>query len=113
MTFGTEAADQGGYYDPTLSRYTPPAGTVTLLAGVYLNGATPGGLCTLSVYKNGASIGQKVYYASAGGDIGMDTGTIDVCDGTDYYEIFVYAATGATAMVTSHPTNTFFRGMVA
>ena len=79
----------------------------------FLEGRTAPRSSGYSIRKSGADHVQKVYFASAGGSIGMDVGAIDVCNGSDYYEIFVFITTAGTATVTSALSNSYFRGMVA
>lgn len=112
VTFTNEVNDLGDYYDDTLSRFTPPAGTVHLIAGVYATGLTAGGICTLAVFKNGAAANQKIYAAAATGVVGMDVGIVDTCNGTDYYEIFVYGTTGTTFSINGIPINSYIKGTV-
>lgn len=102
--------DDAGMFDTGTARLTPPAGAVSAIAGTYATGLTPGTICTLGVRKNGALLSQKIYYAAAGGDIGMDVALQDTCSGSDTYEIVVFIRTTATGALNSNPANTYFRG---
>lgn len=102
--------DDANMFDITTARLTPPAGAVSAIAGTYATGLTAGTICTLGVWKNGSLLSQKIYYAAASGDIGMDVALQDICSGTDYYEVIIHIRTAATGTLNNHPANTYFRG---
>lgn len=110
VLFDTAPQNDGGMLDTLTGQLIPPAGAVSAIAGTYALGLSAGTICSLGVWKNGAILSQKIYYASAGGDIGMDVGLQDVCNGTDIYEIVVYLSTAATGTLNGSPVNTYFRG---
>lgn len=113
ITFGTEIYDAGGWYDTTNSRWTPPAGKISIKATVYFTSTTNDltGYGYLGVYKNGA-----VFKQAGGACIPAGVSpTIAISDiegnGSDYYEIygFVQANTGnIVASGLSHVT--YFMG---
>lgn len=110
LTFPVEAYDQGGYYNPATSRWTPPSGMIHIDAAVYLSNLTSGNLTSLAIYKNGTmlEVGSAINsYTVEGNQISCD----DVANGTDYYEVVVYAL-GGGPIVDADTVNTFFSGHV-
>lgn len=110
ILFDTVAQNDGGMLDTTTGRLTPPAGGVSAIAGTYATGLTVGGLCAISIWKNGTMVVQKIYYAASGGDVGMDVALHDICSGSDYYEVRVYLDTVGTGTLNSFHANTYFHG---
>lgn len=110
ITFDLASANDSSMFDTTTARLTPPAGAISAIAGTYASNLTPGSICSLGVWKNGVMMTQKVYYAAAGGDIGMDAGLQDVCSGSDYYEVVVYIRTSTGGTLNNLLANTYFRG---
>lgn len=92
VTFTTEAVDNGGYYDAANSRWTPPAGPVQIEANVTITGTFVSGLeCRAFIYKNGADFMRSAPSHTAGTGGGtVSVSIMDVANGTDYYEIYVY-----------------------
>jgi hypothetical protein len=109
LTLGFELYDQGGHYDTTLSRWTPPAGIVHISAGVYVStGTTANTYVIAAIFKNGGNFKQGVILTPTthgGSQVSVD----DVANGTDYYELHVWAA-GTALSVDGSGTNTFFCG---
>lgn len=110
ILFDTAARNDGAMLDTNTGILTPPTGAVSAIAGTYATGLTASTICTLGIWKNGAMLLQKVYYAAAGGDIGMDVALHDVCSGTDTYEIMVKISTGTTGTLNKNLANTYLRG---
>lgn len=108
--FDTDHSDAAGMLDTATGRLVPLAGAISAIAGTYATGLTAGEICTLGVWKNGAALSQKIYYAAASGAIGMDVGLMDICSGTDYYEIVVHIRTSSTGTLNDNSANTYFRG---
>jgi hypothetical protein len=110
IAFNTAPQNDGAMLDTATGQLTPLAGAISAVAGAYATGLSAGTICTLGVWKNGAILAQKIYYASAGGDIGMDVALHDLCSGSDYYEIVVYITTAGSGTLNGSPVNTYFRG---
>ena len=123
LTFQNEIFDVGGFYDNSNSKWTPPAGLVELSAAVWLPSAvqTAPANVVLKIWKNGTSgleVGAGVGWAPAGF---ASTGgsfiprTIDMCNGSDYYELYVYTENsggGNTGVADGNPSHTWFCGNV-
>lgn len=93
LTFTTEVFDTGNYYDSTNSKWTPPAGSVLLNASVwYSAGAVVGSSAQIQIYKNGAQLGSATQIAGSVSEVIPEATIIDTANGTDYYEIYAYAA---------------------
>lgn len=109
ITFTTELFDQGSYYDAPNSKWTPPAGYVHMVIAAYLNTVTIGSPCVVSLYKNGARFKDANFTAAGTGDCGIVT-VIDLANGTDYYEVYVYLTTATTGTVIGDTYASFFMG---
>ena len=110
LLFDVAPRNPAGMIDLQTGRLTPPEGAVSAIAGTYVTGLTPGGICSLGIWKNGVLFVQKVYYAQVSGDIGMDVALHDLCSGSDYYQVMLYVSTGATATANNNQANTYWRG---
>lgn len=110
VTFTTEDFDQGGYYDSTNSRWTPPAGVVRISACISANNSltTDTGLIN-SIYKNGAFLkrSQNTVANTFGNAV---VSIVDLANGTDYYEVYVNGTSGGTFDVAGATWNTYFQG---
>jgi hypothetical protein len=94
VTFGTEIFDQGGYYEPSTSRWTPPTGMVHITARIGTPTSVASNWFRSVIYKNGAplAIGYHVAVSADGTQVDVD----DVASGTDYYEAFALSTAGGT-----------------
>lgn len=111
LTFSTEVFDRGSYYDPALSRWTPPAGYVHISVAVFVNGLVAGGQNYLGITKNGAAAAFHVAgMLAASTSDGLSLGVDDICNGTDYYEVILF--TSGTGPSVDGGTPTFFCGHV-
>lgn len=111
-TFATEVFDIGSLYDTTLSRWTPPASMVRLVAAVqFLNGLNDNN-AVLAIYKNG--VRYKDGQCSIGGatDSGITVTIIDRANGTDYYEVFFFGSTATTLTLEGAANACYFMGSV-
>lgn len=98
VTFTTETFDQGGYYDNTNSKWTPPAGRVFITTQIYTTGTWGTGspyYIEALIYKNGSAVASKYAYPVVANLNMMDVVFIDDANGTDYYEAYVYQATSS------------------
>jgi hypothetical protein len=110
VTFVTEDYDQGGYYDPVLSRWTPPAGMVHIDSSTYISSGLAASMgLWLWVYKNGVPVKQALslpFQANLDLHISLD----DVCNGADYYEIYIHSDNTANFMIDGRSNLTYFNG---
>lgn len=110
ILFNTATQNDDTMLDTATGRLTPPAGAISAVGGTYATGLVADSLCALSVWKNGAMVVQKIFYAATGGDIGMDVALHDLCSGSDYYEIKIWINTAGTGTLNSFHANTYFHG---
>ncbi len=112
ITFTTEVWDTGSYYDAANSKWTPPAGIV-LVSGMilYSAGTVDQSQTGIVLYKNGAEFGDNFQTPSGSGSLSSQQVTmVDIANGTDYYEIYAYAAGAGNKTVAGAVTNTWFQG---
>jgi hypothetical protein len=110
ITFPTEAFDVGSYYDAPNSKWTPPAGLVSVSAGMVISGTFTTSGHILKVFKNGAVL-RQVFTEAATADFGMNISIVDQANGTDFYEIYVFLAIASgTATVSGVVASTWFMG---
>lgn len=111
VTFNTEVADVGGYFDAaTNSRWTPPAGGVLLAFSLHFGAGNADGLRLGSIFKNGvelARFGGGTKFTASDGTVSGSV--VDVASGTDYYEVFAYSDVGS-GIVIGTVAETFFSG---
>lgn len=115
VTFGTEAFDQGGYYDTATSKWTPPAGKVLVTTNITLSAGMVDQQTLYGViYKNGAALAQNNAHLSGTNAKGVSVSVIDSANGTDYYEAYVYVTTGTPPPTTIDglAIRTYFQGAV-
>jgi hypothetical protein len=115
VTFETEVFDVGGFYNNASgasgSRWTPPAGKVMVIANVFWSAGTTSGTFIASIYKKGVRFKDNfVFNPTATAAFGNQVVIIDDADGTDYYEAFVFGATGTSLTVDGTISATYFMG---
>jgi hypothetical protein len=109
LTFSTEVFNLGGYY--ANSRFTPPAGAPVLLIGGANCPVLDTSKLLLSIYKNGVEFRRGVQLLGSASDTGgVQAVCTDVPNGTDYYELFVFQASGVTQAFSGAPGLTYFQG---
>lgn len=121
ITFSTTRFNVGGFFDTVNSRWTPPAGLICISAmGWWQAGvqAAPAN-SVIKIWKNGTSNVEisacegwspAGFANTAGSLVG---GTIDLANGTDYYEMYAYGEyTGAAnvGVMDGNPAHTWFCG---
>jgi hypothetical protein len=110
VTFGTATQSSGSFYSTANSRWTPPAGLVELTATYYISaGLTSSGVVEAYIYKNGSLLKAvtDIVYSATGG---ISITAIDVANGTDYYEAWVYLTTASTGTIDGLVDYTYFMG---
>lgn len=113
VTFGTEVFDDGSYYDTTNSRFTPPAGIISVSGNVYLtSGVTSGSVGAVYVYKNGSLLTQTPFVGSSANSATAAFTVVDDANGTDYYEVWVYAVSASTSTIDGGSASTYFMSRI-
>ena len=108
----TEVFDNNSKYTAASSRWTPPAGTVTMSAQALFISTTmaAGNGAVMSIFKNGTIYKSGVTYQPiANGSLTASITLVDQANGTDYYEAFVVINASA-ATVFGDTTFTYFGG---
>lgn len=115
LLFPNVASNQGNFYDPVTSRWTPPAGNHILFLSVFLVGTNlidqdqiiavigkDGALYVDSMVRTSAATATHAVRVTARAET----------DGTSYFEAYVYVAGGAgNKTVYGSPTSTQFTGV--
>ena len=100
LLFQQEAYDIGGYYDPTLSRWTPPAGKpITIVAQGQIYPVTASVYWHLYVYKNGVQAKNSFDVTDASTTDFQLIHYEDIPNGTDYYEIWSGCSAGGSGTI--------------
>lgn len=108
VTFDTEDFDVLAAFES--NKWTPPAGMVQIGLRLAVSGLTVGGTCIAMIYKNGALRRANRIAADAGGTAWIEVTTLESANGTDYYEAFVFGASGGTVTVENDAHYTCFWG---
>jgi hypothetical protein len=95
MIFPTEEYDQGSFYDPALSRWTPPAGIIHITVNTYIPSGLASGMgLWFWIFKNGLAHKEVLCFPwAANQSAWMDYE--DLAGGTDYYEVFIQSDNSA------------------
>jgi hypothetical protein len=116
VTFDTVVFNDDGTF--ASNKWTPPAGRVRMTAQVKITGTFSAAALVFAVlYKNGVPASNSApIYAPVANDQEVLIEYVDVADGTDYYEVYVYAdVSSGTATVTAGTSpyyRTSFQGWV-
>ncbi len=109
VTFGTELWDTGSFF--ASNRWTPPAGTALLSAGLEILIVAGQTVAVMYLYKNGSAYQQVHTVAETSGPAYNVRGTwIAQCNGTDYFEIFFAHNDVGTVDLQGTSTFTYFSG---
>lgn len=114
ISLDSTAQNEGSYFNTGTSRWTPPAGHVEMTAAVYvyLTTSAAGNLYAVGVYKNGSEIAQGTnQLVVANGTVTANVVCFDTANGTDYYEIQVFATGSAGQLLGGTKLGTFFIGI--
>lgn len=108
----TEVYDVGGYYDAPNSRWTPPAGKLSLTGAIYFSTCTIGDLSLLTIFKNGARYRDGGGYYIGATNLGYASIAMqDDANGTDFYELYCFVAGAAGTRVANGAISaTWFAG---
>jgi hypothetical protein len=110
VTLGTEAFDIGGHF--ASSGWTPPAGKMLVIGGLYVNGTiTAGDYTIIAIYKNGASFAKGIWFSGAHNDGSGFVSCIDDANGSDVYTLYGFSdVASGTATFKGSSDQTFFMG---
>jgi len=111
--FGSELFDQNNKYDNVTNfRWTPAAGLVWLNATLTFISLAAGTGTIVALYKNGAIFKQVANAASSttATDATAAVTSIDLANGTDYYECFGYV-NGGVGTLLGTAQHTYFQGV--
>lgn len=98
VQFASTVYNDSTLYNTTTHRWTPPAGRCQLSASVYFTaGVLIGTPFFIGIYKNGTMRRHTLGACVSSGQSGAAITMMDVCSGTDYFEVFVLVYSGATA----------------
>jgi hypothetical protein len=111
ITCDTEDYDIGGYYDAGASRWTPPAGVVTLTLTVAISGIDVAAQWGVILAKNGSNM-RIVAPPSPDSYAAASITVMDSANGSDYYEMLAYGITSGTLTVNGAASYTYFQGAV-
>lgn len=110
ITFGTEAFDRGSYFNPTLSRWTPPRGVANMRVKALVSGLDNGQNNVILIRKNGVILAQSFFVGSGNQATGEVTVSDEPCSGTDYFEAFLLGNGGTGKIIRGFTYSTEFTG---
>ena len=112
LTFGTETFDNGGYYDTSTSRWTPPAGTYLINGRWGTSAFGTANVGSIGIYVNGSRVYSNTIADGNGTrDFTAAITQIMTLNGTDYVELWGYVNTaGASQDIDGAAEFTTFSG---
>jgi hypothetical protein len=111
VQFTTKRTDQNGNFDNAANfRWTPPAGCYLMTANAQFTALSATGRTATIIYKNGAPLFSNNVSGTIGNASGCTVGGVDIANGTDFYEVFVWHLTGGVETVSGLAQDTFFTG---
>lgn len=110
VLFNTAGINTGNNFNTTNNRWTPPAGRVSIGATLYAGAGAAGVNINACIYKNGALLNYAVMNTGSVTISNVDVETIDVANGTDYYECY-FLHNGASNATVYAGQQTWFWGM--
>ena len=111
VLYATELADSANKYNPSTSKWTPAAGSVFVNAAVHL-GLSANAYLIIQIYKNGSAIARSILINASTPPMSHMISFIDVADGDDYYEIYVYIDDAQRTLDAGNPPAAFFQGFM-
>jgi len=109
VTFNTAGTNVGSNFNTTNNRWTPPAGRVMIGATLYAGAGAAGVNINVCIYKNGALLNYAVTNTGSVTISNVSVQTIDVANGTDYYECY-FLHNGASNATVYASQQTWFWG---
>lgn len=111
VALSAETFDVGSWFDTSQNRWTPSAGRVYLHGRVRMStNILSGQDAYISIYKNGSALEQKYYLSQVAGIIDMEVFCEDTANGTDYYELYCYAAGAGDKTIAGSSVVTYLYG---
>ena len=112
LVFGSTLYNNGTVFNTSNSRYTPANTETCLIASVACEGTLTGSNVYLAIYKNGTLLHFGTGIAT---NATAQITCVDMANGTDYYEAWVYAytASGTYSVLTGQNDVTYFQGFPA
>jgi hypothetical protein len=110
VIFNTAGQNVGGHYNTGNYRWTPPAGRVMLTANIWTGNGTSGGSILADIRKNGVALNTAVQTIAASTNTGISLATMDVANGSDYYEMFFQFTLVGGGGGTVFAANSWFAG---
>jgi len=114
LVLGTALYNVGGNYNTANSRWTPPPGPVSLIAGaLFTTNVAATDNAVLAIYKNGSDFRHgAIAYAVSAGVAEAAIAIQDIANGTDYYEVWCFVGPSAGNKATQgNPTFNYFMGL--
>lgn len=110
VTWPTEIFDTNNNF--ATDKFTPTvAGKYILTAAIVFTASVDATQFRIAIYKNGANFRNTVGSSSGTGAQGISVAIVDDANGTtDYYEVYVYQATGAAKDIDGAAVNSYFTG---
>lgn len=111
INFASVLYNFGNYYDPTTSRFIPPAGKVRFTGSVFVSsGGVDQAQSVLAIYKNAALYRVLSGQNQSGTGTFVLNGTVDdLASGTDIYEVYVSVGGAGSSTVSASPVSSFFQ----
>lgn len=110
VSLSTEDYDVGSYF--ASSSWTPPVGRpVQMMGSVFLGVSALNSLLIASIYKNGVEFKRGTSLVNGGvNSASAHVSCIDVPNGTDVYELWVFQSTGGAQNTNGASSLTWFQG---
>lgn len=106
----TEVFDDGGFYDPVLFRWTPPAGLLTVRGCVSFSVLGTDDIGTSGIFKNGILWKKGCVVQQTATNPRSVVAAIDKADGDDFYELVGRHNGAASDVVFADSRLTYFSG---
>ena len=114
VAFSATEFDTNTNFNTSTYRFTPTvAGYYQFNSSILLNSINAGAITNIAIYKNGSEIrrGSGGSISQSTNDLYINVSSIIQANGsTDYFEIYVYQATGSTKTLYFGQSYTYFNG---
>jgi hypothetical protein len=109
LSLSATSIDTAGMFDTSTSKYTPRAGIYRMHAQAnFASGYADADTLQLYIYKNGSMLRRTIMPAKGITNNLLQLSFLEEANGTDYYELYAYAAGSGTAVVSGSSAYTFF-----
>lgn len=109
VLFDTVDFDTGGFYDPVLAKWSPPAGYYHFTAQLtYSTSLVANNLYRSVIYKNGVALANTTLQPSVNGLFSPIASFDDLAADGDYYSVFAWGGGSGTRTISSDPTGSYF-----